>query len=102
MRVWIYCYCKEQSSTYLEEQKNKMLLFAGKRRMEVMGISMLNKPSENELKEVIKTVGNMRGDGIIIYDMGELPQNDRLLLMDAVYQRKITIICCKYLGKEVD
>ena len=101
MRVWIYCYCKERSSRKLEEQRSKMLAFAGKRRMEVMGITVLNAQNESQLKEVIKSVGRMRGDAILIYDLGELPQYERMLLLDAIYQRKITIICCKYSGKEV-
>lgn len=99
MRVWIYCYSYHEHQ--LDERETKMLKFASERRMEVIDVTKAL-PTEECLKDVLKEISKVQGDGIVIYDMEELPFEDRMLLIDYMHQRKVTIFCCKYAGKEVN
>ncbi len=98
MKVWIYCYAEQHQ---LDKRETKMLKFASERRMEVIEISKVTPQEETCLTDILKEITKVRGDGIIIYNMEELPLEDRMLLIDYIHQRKITIFCCKYAGKEV-
>lgn len=100
MKVWIYCYSNNYHCD-LKEREIQMLKFAVERRMDIMGVTSLNLNDKSEMKDVLKALGKRRGDGIVIYDMEELPLFDRTLLLDAIHLRKITIFCCRYTGKEV-